>query len=41
MVIDACVPWNMMKDWPATVRNSDEVERVVRAKFAAALPRDW
>lgn len=41
MVIDACIPWNMMKDWPATVRNSEELERAVRAKFGSALPGDW
>ena len=41
MVIDACTPWNMMKDWPATVRNSEKLEQRVRSKFKPALPGDW
>jgi UbiD family decarboxylase len=41
MVIDACTPWNMMKEWPATVRNSENLEQLVRAKFRPALPGDW
>jgi 3-polyprenyl-4-hydroxybenzoate decarboxylase len=41
MVIDACTPWNMMKEWPATVRNSEELEQRVRLKFRPALPGNW
>ena len=41
MVIDACIPWDRKKDWPATVQNSDELEKLVRTKFAAQLPKGW
>jgi 4-hydroxy-3-polyprenylbenzoate decarboxylase len=41
MVIDACKPWNRLKDWPATVRASPELEREVRAKFGKVLPPGW
>ncbi len=39
MVIDACIPWHRRQDWPAIVRNSDELEAHLRAKFGAFLPR--
>ena len=41
MVIDACTPWNRREDWPATVRNSDGLEKAVREKFGAMLPPGW
>jgi 4-hydroxy-3-polyprenylbenzoate decarboxylase len=41
MVIDACIPWDRKKDWPATVQNSDELEKVVRDKFGSQLPKGW
>jgi 4-hydroxy-3-polyprenylbenzoate decarboxylase len=41
MVIDACKPWNRMKDWPATVRASPALESEVRAKFGHMLPPGW
>ena len=41
MIIDACKPWNRMQDWPATVRNSADLEGAVRAKFGDLLPPGW
>ena len=41
MIIDACKPWNRMQTWPATVRNSTDLEGAVRAKFGDLLPPGW
>jgi UbiD family decarboxylase len=41
MVIDACIPWDRKKDWPATVENSPELESLVRSKFGSQLPKGW
>jgi 4-hydroxy-3-polyprenylbenzoate decarboxylase len=41
MIIDACKPWNRMQTWPATVRNSADLEGAVRAKFGDLLPPGW
>ena len=41
MVIDACIPWDRKKDWPATVQNSEGLEKAVREKFAGQLPKGW
>jgi UbiD family decarboxylase len=41
VIIDACVPWNKKKDWPATVKNSEALEKHVREKFGQFLPAGW
>ncbi len=41
MIIDACVPWNRMQEWPDTVTNTPPLEAKVREKFGHMLPKDW
>jgi len=41
MVIDACKPWNRLKDWPETVRSSKALDDQIRAKFADVIPKGW
>ena len=38
MVIDACKPWNRIKEWPATVRSSKGLDDQLRAKFPDLMP---
>ncbi len=38
MVIDACKPWNRVKEWPATVRSSKGLDDQLRAKFPDLMP---
>jgi 4-hydroxy-3-polyprenylbenzoate decarboxylase len=39
MVIDACVPWHRRADWPALVKNSDELEKHIRDRFGSVIPK--
>jgi 3-polyprenyl-4-hydroxybenzoate decarboxylase len=41
MVIDACIPWNKKKDWPAVVKNSQGLEKHLQEKFSGVIPKNW
>ena len=41
MIIDACKPWDRIKEWPETVQNSPELEAHLKTKFADVLPKNW
>lgn len=41
MVIDACIPWNRKKDWPAVVKNSTGLEKHLQERFADIIPKTW
>ena len=41
MIIDACKPWDRIKDWPETVKNSAGLDAHLQQKFAGVIPKGW